>query len=147
MGEFSAFADSSWADDKNKRKNFMAYCLFLDNTICPWHTAPSQIIALSTAEAELMDLAIFCCEIVWARKLAIELSFSQLKPTNVYEDNTGCIALAKNTPLRGRSKHIALHVYFVQKPILDGILKVKHLMPHRSANCRHRDKACASRSF
>jgi len=30
-----------------------------------------------------------CCEIVLARKLAVELGFSQLKSTDVYEDNTG----------------------------------------------------------
>jgi len=41
-----------------------------------------------------MALASCCCEIVWAHKLAIELGFSQLKLTDVYEDNTGCIALA-----------------------------------------------------
>ena len=92
----------------------MAYCLFLDNSICPWHTAPSRIIALSTAEAELMDLAIFCCEIVWARKLAIELGFPQLKPSDVYEDTTGCIALANDMHFRG---HIAVRVCFIQKLI------------------------------
>jgi len=78
----------------------------------------SEIIALSTAEAELMAVTRCCCEIVWARKLAIELGFPQLKPT-------GCIALANNMHLRGRTKHIALRVCFIQKLIQDGILNVK----------------------
>jgi len=56
-----------------------------------------------TIEAELMALASCCCEIVWARTLVLELSFPQLKPANVYEDNTGCIVLANNMHLRGRS--------------------------------------------
>jgi len=55
-----------------------------------------------------MEFASCCCENVWARKLAVELGFSQLKSIDVYEDNTGCITLANNMPLRGRSKHIAL---------------------------------------
>jgi hypothetical protein len=40
----------------------------------------SQIIALSTAEAELMALASCCCEIVWARQLAINLDFPYSNP-------------------------------------------------------------------
>ena len=75
----------------------------------------SQIVALSTTEAELMALASFCCEVGWARKLAVELGFPQLKPTDIYEDNTGCIALANNMHLRGRSKHVALRVCFIRK--------------------------------
>jgi len=55
-------------------------------------------------------LASCCCEVVWARKLAVELGFPQLKPIDIYEDNTGCIALAKNMHLRGCSKHVALCV-------------------------------------
>ena len=72
-----------------------------------------------------MALASCSCEIVWARKLALELGFPQLKPTDVYEDNTGCIALANHMHLRGRSKHIALQVCFIQKLIQDGLINVK----------------------
>jgi len=34
-------------------------------------------------------------EVVWARKLAVELGFPQLKATNIYEDNTGLYCLGK----------------------------------------------------
>jgi len=44
---------------------------------------------------------------VWVRKLAIELGFPHLKPTDVYEDKTGRIALVNNMHLWGRSKHTA----------------------------------------
>jgi len=67
----------------------MADCLFLNNAIFLWHATPSQMIMLSTAETELMEFASCCCEIVLARKLAVELGFSQLESTDVYEDNTG----------------------------------------------------------
>ena len=105
----------------NNRQSSIAYYLFLNNATFSWRATLSQIIALSTAEAELMALASCCCEIVWARKLAIELGIPQLKPTDVYKDNTGCIALANNMHC-GRSKHIPLRICFVQKLIQDGIL-------------------------
>ena len=72
----------------------MTYYLFVNNGTFSWRATLSQIVVLSTAEAELKTLASCCCEVVWARKLAIKLGFPQLKPTDVYEDNTGCIALA-----------------------------------------------------
>ena len=62
---------------------------------------------------------------MWARILALELGFPQLNPTNVYEDNTGCIALAYTMHLRGRSKHIALRAWHIQKLIQDRLINVK----------------------
>ena len=89
LNEILAFVDSSWADDKNNQRSPMAYYLFVNNATFSWRATLWQIIALRTTEAELMALAGCCCEIVWARKLAaLELSFPQLKPTVVYEDNT-----------------------------------------------------------
>jgi len=125
LGEILAFVDSSWADDKNNRRSSMVYYLFVNNATFSWHATLSQIIAFSTTEAELMALAGCCYEMVWARKLALELGFPQLKPTDVYEDNTGCIAHANHMHLCGRSKHIALRVCFIQKLIQDGLINVK----------------------
>ena len=87
----------------------MAYYLFVNNATFSWRATLLQIIALSTTEAELMALAGCCCEIVWARKLALELGFPQLNHMH----------------LRGRSKHIALRVCFIQKLIQDGLINVK----------------------
>jgi len=64
-----AFADSSWADDKNYRRSSMA-CQQCDLFMACYPLL--QIIALSTTEAELMALASCCCEIVWAGKLALD---------------------------------------------------------------------------
>ena len=64
LSENLAFVDSSWADDKNHRRSFLAYYLFVNNATFSWRATLSQIIALSTAEAELMALASCCCEVV-----------------------------------------------------------------------------------
>jgi len=125
LGKILAFVDFSWADDKNNRSSSMPYYLFVNNATFSWRATLSQIIALSTTEGELMALAGCCCEIVWAHKLALELGFPQLQPTNVYADNTGCIALANHMHLRGRNKHVALRVCFIQKLIQDGLINVK----------------------
>ena len=60
-----------------------------------------------------------------------ELGFPQLKPTDVYEDNIGYFALANHMHLRGRSKHIALRVCFIQKLIQDGLINVNNASSQR----------------
>jgi len=72
-----------------------------------------------------MALASCSCDIVWAREFALELGFPQLKSTDVYEDNTGCIAPANHMHLRGCSKHITVRVCFIQKLTQDGLINVK----------------------
>jgi len=125
IGEFFAHVDSSWADDKNNRRSSVAYYLFVNNATFSWRATLSQIVALSTTEAELIVLASCCCEVVWARKLAVELGFPQLKPTDIYEDNTGCIALSNKMHVRERSKHVTLCVCFIQQLIQYGIINAK----------------------
>jgi len=122
ISEILAYANSSWADDKNNRRSSMAYYLFVNNATFSWRATLSQIVVLSTTEAELMALASCCCEVVWARKLAVELGFP---PQAFLQDNTGCIASANNMHLRGRSKHVALRVCFIQQLIQDGIISAK----------------------
>jgi len=120
LGEILSFVDFSWADDMNSGRSSISYYLFVNNGTFSWLATLCQIVTLST-----MALTSCCCEVVWARKFAIEHGFPQLKPTDVYEDNTSCIALANNMHLRGRSKHIALRVCFIQKLIQDGIINCK----------------------
>jgi len=105
----------------------MAYYLFVNNATFSWRATLSQIVALSTTEAELMALASCCCDIVWARELALQLGFLQLKSTDVYEDNTGCIALANHMHLchGSRGQHITMRVCFMQKLIQNGLINVK----------------------
>ena len=88
---------SNWADDKNNKHSSMAYYLFVNNATFSWRATISQIIALSTSEAKLMALASCCCEILWARKLALELGFPQLTPTNAYETHCSASMLYSRT--------------------------------------------------
>jgi hypothetical protein len=60
--------------------------------------------------------------------VAAELGFRQYAPTPLFEDNTGCIALAEHGHFAGRSKHIHLRWMFISEFIRDGILKL-HQVP------------------
>ena len=121
--EIWAGADSSFADIKPSRKSTFCYQLFVNNAIFSWKSSLSSIVATSVCEAELMAFTSCACEVVYARKLAGELGFTQLGPTKIYEDNEGAIVLAKKMHLRNRSKHIGLRFCFVQHLIAAGIIE------------------------
>jgi hypothetical protein len=91
-----AFADTSWADDKNSRKSTCCYLVFVHNAVFSWRSFVSPIVAMSTSEVELIGACACAQEIQFSHKLAAELGFRQHAPTPVFEDNTGCIALAEH---------------------------------------------------
>ena len=123
-----SFADTSWADDKNSRKSTCCYLVFVHNAAFSWRSFMSPIVAMSTSEAELIGACACAQEIQFCRKLAAELGFRQYAPTPLFEDNTGCIALAEHGHFAGRSKHIHLRWMFISDFIRDGILKL-HQVP------------------
>lgn len=88
-GRIYSYADSSWADVLPSRKSTYGYYLFVNNAAFAWRASLAAILALSTAEAELISICACATEIAYCRKLANELGFLQLKPTILYEDNQG----------------------------------------------------------
>jgi len=71
-------------------------------------------------------MAVFVClcgpsSLPWNR----DLFFLQHKPTSISQDNSGCVTSVRNVHLRGRSKHVALCVCFIQQLIQDGIIRAK----------------------
>ncbi|TPX52840.1 DNA-directed DNA polymerase [Powellomyces hirtus] len=69
-------------------------------------------VALCSTEAEYMVLTLACQEVIWLRQLLIELAYPQF---NIYEDNQGCITLARNPTSHTRTKHIHIGHHFICK--------------------------------
>ena len=44
--------------------------------------------------------------------------------TMIYEDNQGCIALAKNPVFHSRTKHIDIKFHFLHEKIEEGVMKL-----------------------
>ena len=125
-GRVKAFGDSSWADVTPSRKSTYGYYLFVNNAAFAWKAALAPILALSTAEAELIAICACATEILYVRKLANELGFLQTKPTILYTDNQGAKALAEHTHFKGRSKHYQLRWTFIQDAVAAHQLKILH---------------------
>ena len=111
-GEFESWVDSSWADVKPSRKSTSHYIL-CNNALVHRRSKVASILTTSTTEAAVISAARCSQDVVFCRKLANELGFTETKPTVLWEDNNGCLSLARTGHYRGRSKHFALRFQFI----------------------------------
>ena len=91
-----------------------------------WTSYLQRSVARSTSEAEYMALSDCAQELVWVRRFMAELKESQNKPTVIYEDNQGCIAMSYNPVDHRRSKHIHVRYHFLRELIQANELTVQY---------------------
>ena len=123
--ELYAYSDASWADVVPQRKSSLCYLIFCNNAVFSWKSTLSSVLAMSSAEAELVALCACAADIAYCRKIPNEPGFLQLRPTVVHEDNVGAKQLAESGNFKGRSKHYELRWRFLHHYINRGILSIK----------------------
>jgi hypothetical protein len=83
------------------------------------------ILETSTTEAELISVVSCAQDVSFCRKLVDELGFKQTKPT--WEDNNGCLSLAKSDHYKDRSKHFEIRFRFINDYIDRGFLELRRV--------------------
>jgi hypothetical protein len=123
--ELYAYSDASWAHIVPQRKSSLSYLIFCNNAVFSWKASLSSLLAMSSAEAELIALCACAADVAYCRKLANELGFLQLRPTIIHEDNLGAKQIAESGNFKGRSKHFELRWRFLHQNINRGIVSIK----------------------
>jgi hypothetical protein len=73
-------------------------------------------VALSTTEAKYIALTEAAKEVVWIRKLLIDLGFDITdNPTLIKLDNLSVLSLACDPSFHTRTKHIEITYHFIQE--------------------------------
>lgn len=77
------------------------------------------MVALSSTEAEYMALTQAVKEVLWLRSLVTEIGAlaHAAEILQIYSDNQGAIALARNPGFHARSKHIDIRYHFIRSHI------------------------------
>ena len=126
LRECVGYSDADWAGDVNDYKSTSGYVFQMGGTAVSWRSRKQSCVALSTAEAEYMALAIVTQEAIWIRRLSTDLNSIPTKPTVLYEDNQSSISMAKNPKFHGRCKHIGIKYHFVREQVKAKTIELKY---------------------
>ena len=70
-------------------------------------------MALSTAEAEYIELSVAVREAVWLRKLLTDLFDHEMDSTIIHCDNQSCVKLFENLVFHDKLKHIDIKYHYI----------------------------------
>jgi hypothetical protein len=115
------YADADYAGDKDNRRSTSGYAFTLShgddvNTI-DWKAKQQDVVALSSAESELISACSATPSAVYIRQLLMDLGLKQDEPTVNMEDNQACIAMSNNQIIQKRTKHIDVRYHFVREKV------------------------------
>lgn len=121
------YADADWASDTLDRKSVSGYVFKVFGNLVSWSSKKQTTVATSSSEAEYVALSSAASEGIWIAGVLEDLQLKQKDEAFViYEDNQGCIGMARNFESK-RSKHIDIKHHFLRDHIANGRLKIEHV--------------------
>lgn len=109
------FVDADWAGDKSDRKSTTGYVIRIFGNVVYWKSRKQGSVTKSSTAAEYVALLESVSEIKVIKNLLKDFKIIITKPINIYEDNSGAIAIAKFGNLTKNSKYIEIHYHFVNE--------------------------------
>lgn len=73
------------------------------------------MVAQSTAKAEFVAATFAVNQVLWLRKIMIDLQLEQEESTKILVNNQAAIAISPNPIFYGKSKHFNIKFYFLRE--------------------------------
>ncbi|GJY24476.1 retrovirus-related pol polyprotein from transposon TNT 1-94, partial [Tanacetum coccineum] len=109
------------------RKSTSGGCQILGEKLVCWSAKKQSSVAMSSAEAEYVDAAGCCAQVLWIKSQLADYDVLYDK-VPIFCDNTSAIAISNNPVLHSRTKHIDIRYHFIRDHILKGDIKL-HFVP------------------
>ena len=131
---FHGFTDSNYAGAVDGRCSTGGYVFFIAGGAVSWsskrQTSPklTDLIALSSCEAEYYALVEAAKEGLWLRRLLMELGYTTTSEgALVWVDNQGAIALSENPKFHRRTKHIDVRYHWIRNEVTEERLQLEYI--------------------
>ena len=116
------WTDADWGGDLDTRRSTSGFLTTLDSKFgyspLSWRSKLQRLVAMSSCEAELISLVEATKETLWFEKIMNDFDFTDFTPVRMYEDNQGCIAIARNQRgMSSRTKHVETRYFSVRQRI------------------------------
>lgn len=123
----SVYCDADWSACPVTRRSLSAYVALVGDSPVSWKAKKQKVVSHSSAEAEYRSMAQATREIKWLRRLLIDLSEKQLKPSKLFCDSKSAIYIAANPVFHERTKHIESDCHQVRDALQEGIIETVHV--------------------
>ncbi|KAH6556110.1 hypothetical protein KP509_1Z204600 [Ceratopteris richardii] len=128
--ELLGWSDSDWGGEIDTRKSTASGVFMLAGGAVAWFSKKQTSVALSSAEAEFVALALTAKEGVWLQTLLKELLPSQPISLKIMCDNQSCIQLASNPKHSEKTKHVDLKYHYIRELVEQKKLQLTYVSTH-----------------
>ena len=122
----NGYTDASFQTDKDDFRSQSGFVFCLNGGAVSWKSSKQETVADSTTEAEYIAASEAAKEAVWIKKFVSELGVvaSASSPMDLYCDNSGAIAQAKEPRSHQKSKHILRRFHLIREIVERGDVKI-----------------------
>lgn len=144
--KLTAWSDADWGSSVDTRKSSSGVLVCMAGGPVIFKSKMQRTVALSSAEAEYMAMAMCAQEVLWARSLLKEMGHQQTNPTTICEDNQSAMAIAKNAGYQARAKHVDIKLHFVRDHLESGNIDLQYV-PTKTLLADYLTKALPKKTF
>jgi hypothetical protein len=122
----NGYTDASFQTDRDDSKSQSGYVFKLNGGAVSWKSSKQETTADSTTEAEYIAASEAAKEGFWIKKFLSELGVvpSAQSPVDLYCDNNGAIAQAKEPRSHPKSKHVLRRYHLIREIVNRGDVKI-----------------------
>ena len=129
--ELESFSDADWGADVITRRSLSGCATRLWGSFVNCYCKTQSIVALSTAESELMAATEACKDLKYILNLCSALSdIFEIKvslPVTIRVDNIAAIFIGENRVNNQRTRHIDMRFMRVRELVVEGTVKLIHV--------------------
>ncbi|CAJ2651287.1 unnamed protein product [Trifolium pratense] len=120
------YTDASFQTDRDDFRSQSGFVFCINGGAVSWKSSKQDTVADSTTEAEYIAASNAAKEAVWIKKFITDLGIfpSIVDPIDLFCDNNGAIAQAKEPRSHQKSKHILRHYHLIREIIDRGDVKI-----------------------
>jgi hypothetical protein len=120
------YSDADWAGCKIERKSTSRTCQFLGRSLVSWVSKKQNSVALSTTEAEYIDVGHCCAQLLCMRQTLRDYGY-KLSKVPLLCDNGSAIRMAENPVEHSRTKHIDIQYHFLRDHQQTGDIEIAYI--------------------
>ena len=125
----TGYSDAGFQTDRDNFRSQSGWVFTLNGGAVTWKSSKQETVADSTCESEYIAASEASKEAIWLKNFIGDLGVVQAmdEPMDIYCDNEGAVALAKEPRDHGRSRHIDRKYHFIRHRVEEGQIVIKRI--------------------